>query len=192
MPGGWVQPRVIGHWYTSLSAITNHKCHWLNIIYIYIYIFTIVCIYKDTIVIYYIFYYILYTCSKIHGSTSKNVTNSYRFCGSIAIPLWVAANYSGRRGMQGLVNVLMFHITLKYWGYNLQQILVLVMWTKSPKWDMYQTLKLNGCTKSQNMCSLEVSIFEILANSFSRHNFESRHWRWRLQSSLKTTKLGIP
>ena len=141
MPGGWVQPRVIGHWYTSLSAITNHKCHWLNIIYIYSQLYVYIYIY--TIMI----YYILYTCSKIHGSTSKNVTNSYRFCGSIAIPHTGSQpitqgdgsdiirgishiTFTCFKGMQG-------NITLKYWGYNLQQILVLVMWTKSPKFGTF-------------------------------------------------------
>ena len=45
---------------------------------------------------------------------------------------------------QGLVNVLMFHITISIL-FHLQQILVLVMWSKSPKpWDIYQTLLIDA------------------------------------------------
>ena len=72
----------------------------------------------------------MFISPKMPASTSKNVTNSYPFGGSIATSLWVAtAHYSGRREQ-----------------YHPRDFL------------SHSREKGNGCTKSQNICSLEVSM----------------------------------
>jgi hypothetical protein len=140
MPGGWVQPRVIGHWYTSLSAITNHKCHWLNIIYIYSQLYVYIYI-QLWFIIYYIhvqrFMVQLVKTWPIHIdsvdpllSHTLGRSQLLRETAAISSEGFPISHSLVSRGMQG-------NITLKYWGYNLQQILVLVMWTKSPKFGTF-------------------------------------------------------